>query len=258
MYEDLLENLQQAQAELEQFDEKYPELAISHIFPGTLIVAKLSEFARQCSEEHHNEVAYLDYDELADEHGIDVGTSVKKHDQFGVDRAYEQIDRAQDRFLDDLKLLCDRYKAELLYLSLKISGATATNTARLIDARHTLAKKVDKCSNSLNKYYVKKCTRFRAMSGLNVDIYYHTDDVPVAKGIYFLMGEGDIIYIGRSANIHKRISNHDVVRKYYSKNSERGYNIVCGVYQSDDDLSDLEGALIRVAKPEYNVQSKDI
>jgi len=258
MYYDLAKNIQQAKEELDSFDEKYPNLEIEHIFPNTIIINKLAEFSRGCSEEYHDEVAYLDYEELADVYGIDVGTFYRAHEQFAIDRAYEQIDKAQDRFLKDLKLLCDGYKAELLYLALKISGATATNTARLIDARHCLTRKIEQSEQHLEKYYADICTRFQCMKNRIVNIYYHTDDVPETGGVYFLLNGDDIIYIGRSANIYKRINNHDVVRKYYSKNDERGYNIVCGVYQSDSDLSELENTLIRVAQPTYNVQSKDI
>lgn len=257
MYDELLEQLQEAQSELEQFDAKYPELTIKYIFPQSLLLSRLTEYVRDYSENYHVETAYLDYEELADIHGISVGSFCNKHSQFSVDKSYEQLEKAQERFEEELELLCSRYSVELLYLALKISGSTAANTARLIDARHCLGKNIEKIEKRLDKYYVKRCKRFTASKELDISIYYHTGDVPKAAGIYFLLLEGSIIYIGRSKNIYTRINNHDVVRKYYSKNSGGGYNIVCGVYESDENLSDLENKLIKVARPERNIQSKD-
>ena len=149
-----------------------------------------------------------------------------------------------------------KYCTGFLYLALKISGVTATSTAILLDARYTLDNKVADAHEALETYYIDECTKFMVMEDRSVSIYYHTSTIPEVSGIYFLIHEGEILYIGRSGNIYNRVNNHAAVREYYFKNSKPGYNIVCGIHETADNLVELEKKLINVAQPKANVKSK--
>ena len=65
---------------------------------------------------------------------------------------------------------------------------------------------------------------------------------PVLCGIYFLFKENELIYIGISKNIHKRVNTHHIKYDYYSH--------ICT--DTFDAASTVERLLIRKHRPKHN------
>jgi hypothetical protein len=72
------------------------------------------------------------------------------------------------------------------------------------------------------------------------------------RGIYFLLLDDRIVYIGQSDNIHKRIKQHLFQR-------EKVFNKILVKYICDPaiDLASIEKDLIKAHKPKYNSNSKN-
>jgi excinuclease UvrABC nuclease subunit len=69
-------------------------------------------------------------------------------------------------------------------------------------------------------------------------------------GVYFLMYEGHVVYVGQSINVHGRISNHmaDTV-------STKEFDAYAWVEVAAEDLGWVEAMYIAKFKPRYNRQN---
>lgn len=83
---------------------------------------------------------------------------------------------------------------------------------------------------------------------INSVVDWRYDVIANQQGIYYLFKDGEIVYIGVSKNIRKRIKDH--VR------NETDFDGVCPVYIGGNmiDVKRAERFLIRKLKPKYNRQ----
>ena len=82
----------------------------------------------------------------------------------------------------------------------------------------------------------------------------HIHEVPVApfSGVYFLVHQGEVIYIGKSVSVVQRISSHKgPERGNYKKEFDAAFFIPLHA----DVIHDYEGALVRVLRPRFNGDS---
>lgn len=80
-------------------------------------------------------------------------------------------------------------------------------------------------------------------------IDWRYDLIASERGIYYLFKDGEIVYIGVSKDIRKRIKDH--VR------NETNFDGICPVYLSDLSMTDIKIAeryLIKKLNPKYNRQ----
>lgn len=66
-------------------------------------------------------------------------------------------------------------------------------------------------------------------------------ELKIAKGIYFLLQDGFVIYVGQSVNLHRRIPQHN-----YQKYDKALY------IETDGDLDAIERKLIAMLQPAWN------
>lgn len=68
--------------------------------------------------------------------------------------------------------------------------------------------------------------------------------IPVQSGIYFLIREGVIVYVGKSGNVYRRVSDHTKTKEF-----DRISVIEC----SAESLDALERVYIKKFKPVLNI-----
>lgn len=66
-----------------------------------------------------------------------------------------------------------------------------------------------------------------------------------ACGVYFLLKENEIVYIGQSINCFSRVSSH-------TNDATKDFNRVCYVPVNSDELNAIEEILIAIFKPKHN------
>lgn len=76
------------------------------------------------------------------------------------------------------------------------------------------------------------------------EIIKEADGNKILCGIYFLINQNDVVYIGQSVNIHSRIAQHKNNKKF-----DKFSYIECG----KPELSHLEVKYIKKFKPKYNL-----
>jgi hypothetical protein len=69
----------------------------------------------------------------------------------------------------------------------------------------------------------------------------------VTEGVYFLFDKGEIVYIGESDNLYRRIGQH-----IYTRDAKKDKEFDSFVIYPTADRMRLEGFLIRLFKPKYN------
>jgi hypothetical protein len=79
----------------------------------------------------------------------------------------------------------------------------------------------------------------------------HTMHIPMDAGIYFLISQGEIVYIGESANIFRRIATHSDDKIFDSVTWQPLPNLKKSLRRK------LEREYIKQYKPKYNMLSKE-
>ncbi len=65
----------------------------------------------------------------------------------------------------------------------------------------------------------------------------------IKRGIYFLIKQNSVIYIGKSENVHARVPTHR--GKFYDE---------VFYFESNGDIDSLEADFIKILKPKLNIQ----
>lgn len=73
---------------------------------------------------------------------------------------------------------------------------------------------------------------------------------PRKQGVYLLVADGEIIYVGQTTVLESRVVIHRTVTKCRPQDTKR-FDRVLWLDLSDDDLDDYEGALIRALRPRF-------
>lgn len=76
---------------------------------------------------------------------------------------------------------------------------------------------------------------------ISIDIQFYP------TGVYFLCQENEVVYVGKSVNVLARISAHRI---------DKEFDRVFMIPVPEHALNSVEGALIRVLEPKYNVKNK--
>lgn len=66
-------------------------------------------------------------------------------------------------------------------------------------------------------------------------------------GVYFLLNDDDIVYIGQSVDCFNRVLTH-------SRDVRKEFNRTCYIPVCRDELNDIEETLISIFKPKHNVR----
>ena len=145
-----------------------------------------------------------------------------------------------------------------MFLLRQIEDETAKFTAERISKHEWHKGWLEKQKHWYGHYHLKECKKYSPCKHLKIKFAATPEELPQESGIYFLFYRGDLLYIGHSTNLQKRIKNHSVVRRYYFKNSSGVYNIDC-VYATlpIDRAMKVERKLISIAKPIENIQGND-
>lgn len=253
-HEELQHYLEVAETALANFEERYPELEFSYVHPHLLVDNILVDFVSGVTEEYHKSIAYL---EPWEQDAVSIG-SVTRHDHTKrLSILNNRLAHALDLFKTDLENFYGANLASVKAILLQIQALTATFTAERLDKYEWHKEWVNKQRKYLEDYHINECSKFEDSKNLRLSYVTRSMDLPEASGLYFLLSDGCIIYIGHSGNLYKRINNNELVRKYYIKNSEVGYNIHCVYAELPISTAKIiERKLISVAHPIENIQGK--
>ncbi|MHC4181800.1 MAG: GIY-YIG nuclease family protein [Planctomycetota bacterium] len=255
-YQELLDNLQTAEEALKEFDSKYPNINIELVFPREISLGVAARVFRAYQEHLNDAIAYLDDDERDD--GIQVGNYSLYENRRRLKRIDKQIERAKNKFTAELEQCIDLHTTLLVSMYLEKSQISAKKTAQLSDNRYTLQREIYDAGRAIADYNIAECTKFSVMEDVPVQYCSNTKFAPSLPGVYFLLQQGEIIYIGHSRNMQERLNNNDIVREYYRHSDKGGYNVDCVVCPCPfKKAKELERALISLAKPEYNIQGAE-
>jgi DNA polymerase-3 subunit epsilon len=105
---------------------------------------------------------------------------------------------------------------------------------------------------------LKKLVKTSKVKNIKFTRYEHHDHVYVGGGIYRMCDDiGEVIYVGKSVNIHKRMHQH------LGKNTNTAYFIdevkKIEFYQEPDPVTQtlLEGIFMAYHRPKYNDEVKE-
>lgn len=253
-YDDLVKYLEVAQTALDNYNAQYPDLSYSYVDPIDSSISSIQTALKQLEQTKIDESAYLEPEESD---ALVIGSVVKWDQKKKLERAHKRLQKAKDRFKDDLETVVALNQTNITAILLEIQSLTAEFTAGRIDKRYWHEQWVDKQREYYQAYHIKQCQKLFAAKDLDLEYINAVSDIPIDSGLYFLFHEGEIIYIGHSANLHKRLKNHTVVREYYRQRENGTYIIDC-VYAllPIEEAQSTERALIEVAKPKTNKRGK--
>jgi len=251
-YEELLKYLGIAQVALANFIEMYPDMDIYIRQPENDVINDLNIFKENYAERLFEMNAFLDDDE---KEGIEIGSYVPRDSSATKQRLMRRIEMEKKCFLSDLSHLVRLHETQMRVLYMELSRMSAKFTADRIQELHRRETWVETQRHYLGLYHIKQCKRWSAAKDIDLTFCTSFTDIPEESGVYFLFDKGEIVYIGHSSNIHKRIKNHDIVRTYYSNKS--GFDIEC-VYASlpIEQARSTERKLIELVKPRHNERGK--
>lgn len=254
-YEELEKYLDAASRSLENFEEKYPDLSFNYVNPRWAAINILNDFTQDVNRDFNRENAYLDIEE---QDTAALGSRVLWNKGTKLEKMYKRLDKAQVVFAKQLNETFELGYANILGILRQIEDETAKFTAERMLKHNWHEEWLGKQKHWYEYYHLKECKKYSACKPLDIKFTRTPNDLPEESGVYFLFYRGDLVYIGHSANLKKRIKNHSVVRQYYFKNTEGVYNIDC-VYATlpQREAMKVERKLIGIAKPIDNVQGND-
>ena len=258
-YEDLLKYLKMSKTALNNFNEFYPDLSFTRTHPKQVILTILKDVVKQYEDDLFAETAYLEPEE---QKTIVIGSVYKFNHHKGYNKKeYSKqeklVDKVKDRFIKDLNDIISIGQIKVTAQMLRLQNLTADFTSGRIDKRTWHEGWVQKQVAHYRNYHIKQAKKYSVSKKLNLEFAATTMDLPEKSGIYLLFKDGELIYIGHSGNLRNRLSNHDIVRKYYLPNDGNGYMMDC-VYgiMPIEVAKKLEWKLIELAKPKDNVRGK--
>lgn len=255
-YDELQHYLGVAQLALGNFRTKYPNLRVETWQPDVAAATGVQEELNKLRAKIAASNAYLDDDEIE---GIQVGT-YSRHDNRVARRNLEfRIANLQERFQQDLHEVICLHEIELKGLYLALSGLSAKFSADRIAEHARLEKWVATQEHYLALYHINRCKQYSPAKDAELHFIDQREIAPHITGVYFLFKDGEIIYIGSTSNLHKRLKNHEVVRENYCKDDTGKYRIEC-VYTEFPTTSKAQGferKMIALMQPRLNVNGVD-
>lgn len=243
MYSQLYEEYTEARRELEK-GNWLPEPKL--VFPRDTVVYTALESAIRQRDQLIQDTQYLEEHERTD--AIPIAQIRGKK----VTRLLECLEKLEQELARDITIsILDyqvRYKAELQKLSNETMPQYRANRKKYAP----VAERVEKAARALHDYYVELCTQTSLLRGEKCKVYFNLDDIPRLSGLYFIIVNGEVVYIGRSESIKKRLKNHDIVRKY-SGQGEMVYGII---EMSPHKAKSLELDVIEIVRPAENKNGK--
>ena len=251
-YEQLVHYYQVSKTALKNFKDQYPGLGVVLWQSEQDVLTELNKYVTKFGERVIEISDYLDEDE---KEGIEIGTYVSHTLAKRRERLFDRIEREKRLFEEDLSQLVSGHEIHLRGMYLELSRMSGKFTADRIQELHRREHWVDTQYDYLMKYYFKTCRQCSYLREIELGFAGERDSLPEASGVYMLFHEGEISYIGHSANINKRIKNHKLVQKSYRNSGP--FELEC-VYalMSISKAKTLEKNLIQIIKPEFNTQSK--
>jgi hypothetical protein len=255
-YTELLDNLELAKSRLRNFNSQYPDIRIKSVSPREITLSIAGDVLYDYQEQLNKDIAYLEDDERTDK--IQIGNQAMKKNQRRLDRIDKRLQRAKNKFKSELERCIELHTVHLTALYLEKAQITGKQTAELSDERYTLQMDIHNAERALIDFNISQCKKFSVMKDAPIQYCGNTSKVPALPGVYFLLKDGEIIYIGHSRNLHQRLNDNDIVREYYRHSEEGGYNgdIVISPYPVDY-AKRLERKLISLAKPRYNIKGAE-
>ncbi len=113
-------------------------------------------------------------------------------------------------------------------------------------------------SKDVEKEIVKSFIKTEIKSGMSPKLLDIVESLPSKVGIYYIHNEkGDLIYIGKSKNIKKRVNQHFVGTSSKSKRIQRDVYAVTFEETGSELIALLkESEEIKINKPIYNVAQR--
>ena len=232
----------------------YPDLSFEFPHPEVIASSILNEFAKKVNDELFDATAYLEPEE---QDTIPIGSVVRYKKDTRRNRLRKRLLKAQELFAKDLENLYKRNVGTIAGLLVQLQDMSTSFTAERMDKHDQLKEWVKKQQYYYEYYHIKNAKKFSAGKDLDWEYVGNSNSLPETSGIYFLFHDGNVVYAGHSGNLNKRMQTHNVVRKYYLKNDDSGYNIDC-VYAELPvaEAQSIERNLIAVAKPSDNRMGK--
>ena len=251
-YGELLNYLAIAESALENFKESYPDLGIQIAQPEQDVATDLNQFKAIYDKRLFDMNAFLDPEELD---GIAIGSYVGHADRAKRRKLMQRIKMEKKCFMSDLSNLIRLHETQMRVLYMELSRMSAKFTAGRIQELHRREEWVETQRHYFSLHHIKQCAQWSATKNIELTFVTEFNQLPESAGVYFLFLNGEIIYIGHSQNIRKRISGHEIVRKYHS--GETGFDVEC-VYAElpIDEAQSVERKMIRLVKPRYNERGK--
>jgi predicted GIY-YIG superfamily endonuclease len=249
MYSQLKEELSAKQAMLDAFLEQYPDLYITKVFPEDLVTQVFNGFYQKYNEERVNKIAYLNTEERD---GIEIGNIFEDRGKFTGKQVEKHIENELAHLQDDLFYTLDKYELILKSLFLKWSKWSARHTAELMDTKYTLELEINKAETAIADYYINICSTPSMARRLPFSFHTTKSTLPAKPGLYFICSEGEVVYVGHSIDINRRVRNHEMGPSYYCGNS-----LECVTSELEiEQAKKLESEIIYILKPKENTYSK--
>jgi predicted GIY-YIG superfamily endonuclease len=251
-YEQLVHYYDVSKVALKNYREKYPDLDIDLRQSEQDVLSELYGFVTVFGERVLEINAYLDDDE---KEGIEIGTVVHYQKKKKREKLLNRIDKEKRAFMSELEDLVSLHEIHLRGLYLELSRMSAKFTAERIQELHRREQWVETQKQYLVKYYYRECQQYRHTKAHKLHFATESDSLPEETGVYILFHQGEIVYIGHSSNLFKRVKNHKLVQNSYRNSGP--FELEC-VYSlmSIYKARTLEKNLIQTVKPEYNIKSK--
>jgi len=254
-YEELKHYLEVAETALDNFRQQYIGLRVETWQPEQQVINDVQDMMNTLRNRVAEANAYLEPDEID---GIQIGTYSRHDNRTKRKKLNKRIEKARWQFRKDLRELVNFYEIQLKGLYGGLSDISAKFTADRIQELHRREEWVEKQRQYLADYHIKKCREFSPLADSDMVFITSAKDASEISAVYILFKDGEIIYIGSSQNLKKRLLNHDIVRKSYCKDDYLGYKIECVFTECDiNKARTVERQMIRMINPQFNRQGKD-
>lgn len=94
-------------------------------------------------------------------------------------------------------------------------------------------------------------THADALGALGISLEISRDDERAGPGVYFLVKDGVIVYVGQTCNVLERVSQHASGEKEREKDFDSAYAVLL----PERDIKWVEACLINGLKPSHNRQT---
>lgn len=255
-YKELQHYLGTAQTALQNFRAKYPDLRVETWQPDVATATGVQEELNKLRAKVAANNAYLDDDEIE---GMQIGTYSRYDNRVARRNLEFRIANLQERFQQDLHEVICLHEIELKGLYLALSGLSAKFTADRIAEHARLEKWVATQEHYLALYHINQCKQYSAAKKWDLHFIDQREVAPHTTAVYFLFKDGEIVYVGSTRNLHKRLKNHKIVRENYCQDDAGKYRIEC-VYVEFPTASGAQHAekkMIALMQPKLNVKGKE-